>query len=277
MQDIYIEYNFLVEPINPGVEILIAELGYAGFESFVENDKGVLAYIQKQEHSDSILGEVEIIKSDEFSISYSLKEIEQINWNEEWEKHFDPILVDNSCFVRAPFHESKTVDYEIVIEPKMSFGTGHHETTSMMLSHILKANLKGESVLDMGCGTAVLAILAYMRGAKSVDAIDIDQWCYDNSVENINRNNCSDIQVFKGDANVLKSNNYSVIFANINRNILLQDIKTYSNSLLSEGELFLSGFYKEDLAMIEAECNKFSLKLDFFLEKNNWIAAKFKR
>src|SRR5690554_802299 len=186
----YIEYIFKVAPLQPGTEILIAELGYAGFESFVETEEGVTAYIQKDEWNDAILEEINILDSKEFEISFSQSEIEQVNWNSEWEKNFDPIEVDGKCTVRAPFHPQKNFEYEIVIEPKMSFGTGHHETTFMMLQFILENDFNGKTVLDMGCGTAVLAILAEMRGASKIDAIDIDEWCYENSVENIERNNC---------------------------------------------------------------------------------------
>ena len=181
----YIEYIFKVEPMQPGTEILIAELGYAGFESFVETEEGVTAYIQKEDWNEAILKEINILNSEEFKISFTFSEIEQINWNQEWEKNFEPIEVDGKCTVRAPFHPQKNFEYEIVIEPKMSFGTGHHETTFMMLQFILENDFKNKTVLDMGCGTAVLAILAEMRGASKLDAIDIDEWCFENSLENI--------------------------------------------------------------------------------------------
>jgi ribosomal protein L11 methyltransferase len=171
---IYIGYYFTVTPLEPGVEILIAELGYAGFESFVETEKGVTAYIQKEEWNERILDSIEILKSEEFEISYDFEDIEQTNWNEEWEKNFNPIVVDKRCAVRAPFHDKFDTEYDIIIEPKMSFGTGHHETTHMMIQHILNYDFKDKTVLDMGCGTGVLAILAEMRGATSLEAIDID-------------------------------------------------------------------------------------------------------
>src|SRR5690606_38666275 len=193
----YLEYNFTVKPLQPGVEILIAELGFAGFESFVEHEEGVLAYIQKEEWNETILSDVQILTTSEFDIDFDFKEIEQINWNEEWEKNFSPIVVDNMCSVRAPFHEKSNVEYDIVIEPKMSFGTGHHETTFMMIQHMLTMDFKGKSVLDMGCGTAVLAILAEKLGATKLTAIDIDNWCYLNSLENVERNSCEQITVLE--------------------------------------------------------------------------------
>ncbi|WP_100615998.1 50S ribosomal protein L11 methyltransferase [Confluentibacter citreus] len=272
---IYIGYEFKVKPLEPGVEILIAELGYAGFESFVETDEGVSAYIQKDEWNDAILEDIQILKSPEFEISYSFNEIEQVNWNAEWEKNFNPIIVDGECSVRAPFHEKPKTKYDIIIEPKMSFGTGHHETTHMMIQHILKTDLQNKSVLDMGCGTGVLAILAEMKGAKPIDAVDYDNWCYLNSLENVERNNRKHITVIEGDASVLKGKNYDVIIANINRNILLNDMGAYVSSLNKNGILFLSGFYNDDIPTIQAECEKYKLKFEEKLERNNWVSLKF--
>ena len=272
---IYLGYYFKVKPLQPGTEILIAELGYAGFESFVETDEGVTAYIQKDEWVEDILDDIQILKSDEFEISFTSEEIEQINWNEEWEKNFNPIIVDDICSVRAPFHEKPDTEFDIVIEPKMSFGTGHHETTHMMIQHILKTDFKNKSVLDMGCGTAVLAILTEMKGAKPIDAIDYDNWCYLNSLENVERNQCSHITVLEGDASLLTIQKYDIIIANINRNILLNDLAAYAKCLNSNGTLFLSGFYKDDIHAIETECNKYGLNNVESLEKNNWVALKF--
>ena len=272
---IYLGYEFKVTPIQPGVEILIAELGYAGFESFVETEEGVTAYIQKEEWNASILDEIQILNSEEFQIVFTFNEIEQTNWNEEWEKNFSPIVVDNLCTVRAPFHEKPKTKYDIIIEPKMSFGTGHHETTHMMIQHILKNDFTNKTVLDMGCGTGVLAILAEIKGAKSLDAVDYDNWCYLNSLENVERNNCKNITVIEGDASVLKGKKYDIIIANINRNILLNDLGTYVSCLNKGGLLFLSGFYNDDIPVIQEECEKHMLKFDEKLERNHWVALKF--
>ena len=276
MAQIYIEYEFKIVPVKAGSEILIAELGQAGFESFVETETGIFAYIQKADWNASILKDLHIINSEEFEISHVLKEISPVNWNEEWEKNFSAIEVDQKCVVRAPFHDPYNFEYEIIIEPKMSFGTGHHETTFMMLQYILENNFEGKTVLDMGCGTAVLAILAEMRGASEIDAVDIDEWCYENSIENIERNGCKNISVFQGDALFLIDKQYDIIIANINRNILLKDLETYRKSLKAGGELYLCGFYTEDLPLITATCTKLGLTFVSNKERNNWIGAKFK-
>jgi len=272
---IYIGCYFTVHPREQGVEILIAELGYLGFESFVETENGVTAYIQKNDWNDAILDDVYILKSDEFKINYTFEEIEQTNWNAEWERNFKPIIVDNVCTVRAPFHKNPNTKYDIIIEPKMSFGTGHHETTHMMIQHILNNEFTNKSVLDMGCGTGVLAILAEMKGATKIDAIDIDNWCYINSLENVERNNCKHISVYEGDSTLLKNKKYDTVIANINRNILLADMKIYTSCLNKNGQLFLSGFYNNDIPIIEEECSKYGLKLEEKLDKNNWVSLKF--
>jgi ribosomal protein L11 methyltransferase len=272
---IYIGYEFKVTPLQPGVEILIAELGYAGFESFVETETGVTAYIQKEEWNESILDDIQILNSEEFQIDFTFNDIEQVNWNAEWEKNFNPIIVDDVCSVRAPFHEKPNTQYDIIIEPKMSFGTGHHETTHMMIQHILKNDFTNKSVLDMGCGTGVLAILAEIKGAKPIDAVDYDNWCYLNSLENVERNNCKNITVIEGDASVLKGKKYDIIIANINRNILLNDLETYVTSLNKNGMLLLSGFYNDDITVIQEMCEKYLLKFDEKLERNHWVSLKF--
>ncbi|WP_339341552.1 50S ribosomal protein L11 methyltransferase [uncultured Polaribacter sp.] len=275
MDNIYIEYNFTFSPKEPISEILIAELGNVGFESFVETENGVTGYIQKTDWNAEILADVFVLNSDEFSIEYNQNEVPQTNWNAEWEKNFEPIQVDDLVSIRAPFHENPNLKYDIVIEPKMSFGTGHHETTHMMVQHLLQLDLENKKVLDMGCGTGILAIFAEMKGAKPLDAIDIDNWCYENSVENVTRNNCENISVYEGDAALLVDKKYDVIIANINRNILLMDMKVYTNCLQEGGILLLSGFYEQDIPVIDAEVIKYGLKLEKFIQRNNWVALKY--
>ncbi len=273
----YFEFRFKIEPLQPGSEILIAELGYLGFESFVEEEDGVTAYIPVEEYEEDLLAQVHILQSDEVEISYSKNEIEKVNWNEEWEKNFSPIVVDDRCSIRATFHPSAETEYEIVIDPKMSFGTGHHATTHLMIQHILKNDFTDKNVLDMGCGTGVLAILASMKGAHFVDAIDIDNWCFQNSLENVERNNCDNVSVEEGGAELLEGRKYHIILANINRNILLRDIPVYVASLEDKGELYLSGFYEEDVSAIRKACEELGLKYVEHLERNNWVAVKFSK
>ncbi len=275
MSNIYLGYHFTVEPKDMGSEILVAELGELPFESFIESDYGVTAYIQKQFWNETILEEVQILNSPEFVISYTIEEIEQVNWNEEWEKNFEAIYVDGKCHVRAPFHPKTNAEFDIIIEPKMSFGTGHHETTHMMIQHLLETDVAEMKTLDMGCGTAILAILAEMKGAKPIDAIDIDNWCYLNSIENAERNNCKNITVYEGDAAILKDKKYDLIIANINRNILLNDMQSYVDCLNPKGTILFSGFYTEDIPFIDASCIEKGLTFVKKLERNNWVSLKY--
>lgn len=275
MSNIYLAYHFSVEPKEPGSEILIAELGEKPFESFMETETGFSAYIQKDHWYKDILDDINLLHSPEFTISHTIEEIEQVNWNEEWEKNFEPIDVDGKCHVRAPFHPKTNAEFDIVIEPKMSFGTGHHETTHMMIQHLLETDVTNMKTLDMGCGTAILAILAEMKGAKPIDAIDIDNWCYLNSIENAERNNCQEISVFEGDASLLKGKKYDLIIANINRNILLNDMQQYVDCLNKNGILLLSGFYLEDIPYIDRSCTEKGLTYVKKFERHNWVSLKY--
>jgi ribosomal protein L11 methyltransferase len=272
---VYIEVHFKVDPPQPASDILIAELGEAGFESFVEQDDGVLAYIQKEFWSKDILKSIQILSSPLFDIRHHFREIEQQNWNAAWEQHFEAIEINDQCVVRAPFHVAPQVPYDIVIMPKMSFGTGHHETTHMMLQHILNLDFQQKTVLDMGSGTGVLAILAEMRGAIKVDAVDNDHWCYLNALENVERNQCRNISVHENDVHFLKDQQYDVVLANINRNILLADIPTYAKALKNKGLMFVSGFYEADLALISAKCLEVGLVEQEQLARNDWVSVSY--
>jgi ribosomal protein L11 methyltransferase len=277
MANTYIAYHFTIEPAELGSQILIAQLEETAFESFEETEEGVSAYVQKDVWTEHILNEIELLSNENFKISYSTNEIEPVNWNEEWEKNFSPIDVDGICHVRAPFHPATNAKYEIVIEPKMSFGTGHHETTHMMIQHLLELDVTNKKTIDMGCGTAILAILAEMKGAQPIDAIDIDNWCYLNSIENAERNNCNHISVYEGDASLLVGKKYDIIIANINRNILLNDMQQYLDCLNENGILFLSGFYTEDIPFISESCTSKGLSYIKQFERNNWVALKFEK
>ncbi|GIM55800.1 50S ribosomal protein L11 methyltransferase [Capnocytophaga canimorsus] len=273
----YIEYDFVITPLGEACEILVAELAEFGFESFVDSENGILAYVQEKDWYPEILDDIYILKNPEFKISYTQKLIKQVNWNEQWEKNFNPITVNEQITVRAPFHEKTNTPFDIVIEPKMSFGTGHHETTHMMLEFLLNTQLLGKKVLDMGCGTGVLAIMAAKKGATDVTAIDIDTWCYENAQENIQRNETEFIKVLLGDATLLNDQNFDVIIANINRNILLEDIPIYVESLSEGGTLFLSGFYQEDIPAIAEKCSQKGLTFVQKLERNRWVALQFNK
>ncbi|NDV46144.1 50S ribosomal protein L11 methyltransferase [Paludibacter sp. 221] len=273
----YIEISISITPFEEYIaDVIAAELGEIGFDSFVPNERGLVAYVQEEKFDKRLFEET--IKNIPFgnNIEYSIKSIPQKNWNEEWEKNFfQPIVIGNECVIHSSFHKDiPQAKYDIVIDPKMSFGTGHHETTSLMIEEILKMDLHDKKVLDMGCGTSVLAILASMRGAKDITAIDIDPWCTENSQENIELNNATGIKIMLGGAELLQGMSFDIIIANINRNILLADMSQYAKYLTNNGELYMSGFYKEDIPVIEAEANKNGLKLEYFREKNNWVVVK---
>lgn len=271
----YIAFEFRIHPLQPASDMLLAELAFSGFESFVETDTGLTAYIRESEWKEGMLEGIRVLQQPEYSISCTRTRVEQQNWNAAWEQSFQPIRIGEECMVRAPFHKPENTAYDIVIEPKMSFGTGHHETTYMMLQWLLELEVTGKRVLDMGCGTGVLAILAAMRGAGSVDAIDIDPWCYANSLENIQRNGQDRIRVIEGDVSLLGGASYDLILANINRNILLSDIPVYARTLTGNGILLVSGFYLGDLDAISEKCREVNLKFEKNLVKNNWVSAKY--
>ncbi|MCW5517856.1 50S ribosomal protein L11 methyltransferase [Muriicola sp. Z0-33] len=276
MSAIFLEFSFSVSPLQPGSDILMAELGELPFDSFVETADGIKAYIKKTDFREGMLNEVYILSQPDIKIEFSTKEIAQQNWNAQWEKDFKAITIDNKCIVRAPFHKvNPDVEFDIEIMPKMSFGTGHHETTHMMLQFVLEQEVGGQSVLDMGSGTAVLAILAAMKGAATIDAIDIDHWSFLNAIENAERNGQQHINVFEGDVSLLGAKKYNLILANINRNILLADIPAYAKQLSKKGKLILSGFYLEDLPLITESCERSGLSFVEYRERKSWAAAVY--
>ena len=274
-ESLFVCYDFKVDPLYPGCEILIAQLSQLGFDSFQENNDGISAYIDSSVLSSVKVQDIQILNSTEFNISFESNNVKKQNWNIKWESNFEPIYIDKICCVRAPFHKKSNFKYDLVIEPKMSFGTGHHETTSMMISFILANSFYNSSVCDIGSGTAVLAILAEKRGANRIDAIDIDNWCYLNSIENIKRNNSENINVYEGEVEKLMHFKYDNIFANINLNVLLADIPIYSKMLNKDGVLYLSGFYKKDINSIEKVAEISNLSLVDSKVKNQWVALKF--
>jgi ribosomal protein L11 methyltransferase len=257
-------------------EILVARLAEIGFESFDLENGGLKAYIPAYLYGQQLtpLLDDDILKG----IPYQVSEMADINWNEVWESNYEPVLIEEKCYIRAPFHPHRAdVAYELLIEPKMSFGTAHHATTHMMISYCLAEELAGKAVLDMGCGTAVLAILAKIRGANPVLAVDNDIWAYENACENIDRNNTGDIVVMHGDVAVLQGRKFDLILANINRNILMSDLPAYAACLLHGGVLIVSGFYFDDLKMITLKAHEAGLVADGYKAQNSWTAARFMR
>jgi len=274
------EYIEMICHPSPGVhtgELLMAMLSEAGFESFSENDNGTLsAFIQAPMLTPELSARLSSDEFSDFLDSFRIERIADQNWNAVWESQYEPVLIDGKCMVRAPFHPKQAgVEFDIVIMPKMSFGTAHHETTKQMIQYMLSTQLNGKSLLDMGSGTAVLAILARMKGAYPVTAIDNDEWAFNNALENVQSNNFADIEVLMGDASLLPGKKYDIILANINRNILLNDIPSYRESLNPDGKLFMSGFYSEDLPLIEAKANETGLTIMSHRVENNWTAACF--
>ena len=278
----YIEVNFTITAnesaeINAQMarEILVAELGALNFESFVNTDTGLQAYVQEADFIEEEVRDLYILNNPEFSITLDIVTIEQQNWNAEWEKNFEPIEVDGKCVVRASFHAKKDVEFDIVIEPKMSFGTGHHETTHQMIAQLMNMDVSGKRVLDMGCGTGILAILACMKGSNSITGIDIDEWAFENTLENIRNNKCSQIIVKQGGAELLNNCSYDVILANINRNILLNDMDAYTKTMSRGGQIVFSGFYVTDISHIDTKARSLGLRLLRQSEKNNWAALVY--
>lgn len=272
----YIEIEFSIKPLEMYSEILQSDLCDIGFESFQDTNKGFLAYCQEGLYSEkelNLLIERFIGFNPDVELSTNKKEIEQQDWNAEWEKSYPAVLINNYCYVHAHFHSPlEEVEYNIEISPKMSFGTAHHPTTFQIIELLQNENVEGKNLMDMGSGTGVLAILAKMKGAAYVEAIDNDEWAYKNALENVQTNQ-SDIVVRYGDSSLLDGE-YDVFIANINRNILLQDMQKYSKHIKNGGVLFLSGFYVEDIPILMEEASKYGFSLDRQISKDNWAALR---
>jgi ribosomal protein L11 methyltransferase len=261
-------------------DVLSAELAEIGYESFETETDNLIAYCPiNQFDKENVLNLLQEFPF-ETSISVVHEEMKAQNWNEEWEKNFfSPIIVENRCVIHSSFHtEIPQLEYNILIDPRMSFGTGHHSTTSLMIASMLEMNMQNKNMLDMGCGTAVLAILAKKMGAKSVVGIDIDEWAYKNALDNIQLNDCQEIDIRMGGVEQLTENDsFDVIFANINRNILLNDMEKYVNVLTTNGHLFMSGFYENDIEMIRQKAETLGLQFVSYKEKSTWVAVQFEK
>lgn len=274
----YTEYyiNFKRDITEEEAEIVMALLGQTEFESFTTEAFGVKAYIQTK------LIETEAIESILFSIKHlyefelEVKALEDQNWNEKWEKDYEPVFVNEQCVIRAPFHQiNPSPEFDIIVEPKMAFGTGHHETTFLVSDFLFSEKIRNKTICDAGTGSGVLSIIASKLGAKSIFAYDIDEWSYKNTMENIKINKVKGVEVKQGKVDLIKGKIFDTILANINRNILLNDVEAFSQSLNLKGRIIVSGFYSQDLPIIRDTFAKNNLILDTFRSKNNWIAAIF--
>ena len=259
-EDSYIELCVRCNPVF--CDILQAELAELGFEAFAEEERGFAAYAPVKLYQQEATKELLHSYQDRAALEWDVKELEKKNWNEEWEKNYDPIVLGDQCLVRASFHQPRPdIPYEIIINPKMSFGTGHHQTTKLILQQLLKLEVEDLKVLDAGCGTGILAIMAHKRGAAEVWANDIDEWCVTNSQENFIINHCPEIQVKLGSlAECEISETFDLILANINRNVLLDEMDLYAEYLVPDGHLIISGFYEEDIPVLLEEARKHNLE-----------------
>ncbi|MBN8702977.1 MAG: 50S ribosomal protein L11 methyltransferase [Bacteroidetes bacterium] len=266
----YIEFDFTVSPLEPHAEILTTNLAELGFDSFVDTEKGFLAYIPQNVFTKDVIKSIGEFYNSEVSVTYTYRAIQQQNWNKIWEDNFKPIVVADKCAVRATFHEPMKFPYEIIIDPKMAFGTGHHETTSMVMETMLGFDFNNKLVADIGAGTGILSILASKLGATSIAAVDIDEWPYESILENSFLNQIENITAYKGTVDLFKNLQFDIVLANINKNVILQDVQKYYEILNKGGLLILSGFYEADCPDILAQTTKLNLKEIKRLVKNNW-------
>ena len=278
----YTKIEFKVTPNEEvATDVLAALLAEVGFESFVPNEEGLEAYVPHNLYDESnITAVIENFPLEGYTITYNSEFIEGEDWNAEWEKnYFQPIVLGEECVIHSTFHtDVPKARYDILIDPKMAFGTGYHQTTCHMLRAILASDMNGKSVLDMGCGTALLAILARKHGATDVVAIDIDEFAYENAKENVVLNNTPDIEVRLGGADAIKEDDcFDYVIANINRNILLADMVNYVRCMHPGSQIFISGFYTEDMEVLKEEAARHGLRYIGYAEDNRWAMMKFEK
>ncbi len=274
----YLVIDLKIKPVEPGRDILLAMLDALGYDSFEETPQGLKAYVETADFSPEELESLPLFNSEEFELSYSTEKLETINWNEEWERNYEPVRLGNKLLIRAPFHPPQgEFEHEILIEPKMSFGTGHHFTTRLMAQAMFSLDFQGKKVLDMGTGTGILAILAQQLGAEDIEAIDNFEWAVENTAENAERNQAHKVKAELGDATVLPGRKYQILLANINRNVLLEDMKTYVDTLEKGGDLLLSGFFEHDFALIDAEAQKQGLRFVNKIEEERWQCCHYRK
>lgn len=275
----YTKVNVIITPLNSiANDLLMAQLGDLGFDSFCESETGFEAYIPSKDYQSEVVNQLEL-PFDGVQLSFETEVIPDQNWNKVWEDNFfQPIVIGQDCVVRSSFHPPVDgIKYDILIDPKMAFGTGHHSTTSLMVQHILETEMTDQRILDMGCGTGILGMLCSMRGCQSVLGIDIDEWAYNNAIENMELNHIENMEIQLGGAELLKDQSFDIVLANINRNILLEDMQNYADVLKPGGLLLLSGFYSEDLEIITKETQKHQLGYLSHKTDNNWVAAAYKK
>jgi ribosomal protein L11 methyltransferase len=270
-----VELNIQLSPKDPWSDIVIAELSEHGFDSFVTTDEGVLAYAPISINTDEVVKESLLGNPDGFECTIVKTIIPHQNWNAEWEKNFSPVFIEEYATILAPFHDGKdAVGMKVIIQPQMSFGTGHHQTTWMMTKALFELGEMPSTVLDMGTGTGVLAVYAAKLGAKEVLAIDIEEWSAENARENVERNGCSNIECLWGDIDLVKGRNFGLIIANINKNILKQHMEVYSNVLETNGTLLLSGFFVTDVDEMTNYCEAYKLKQTKVFTKDEWACIQ---
>ena len=271
----YIEIELNFEEVHPWQDIATALLAEIDFESFVNTDTGLKAYIPKNLFTGT--EKIEHYLKDNISVPFQLKEqfYQDQNWNAAWEENFDPIYIQDQLEIIAPFHDSKKLVHTIVINPQMSFGTGHHETTRLIATYMLDSDLKDKKVLDMGTGTGVLAVLAEQKNASDILAVDIEEWAFNNAKENISLNGCKNIRIEKGDIDIINEDeHFDVIIANINKNVLLNHLPSYSKLIKQNGTLYLSGFFHSDIDDLVTKAQKCGFNFDKELNENTWSALR---
>ncbi|MBC8510333.1 MAG: 50S ribosomal protein L11 methyltransferase [Cryomorphaceae bacterium] len=274
----YTEIDIRLKPVVPFADILVARLNEIEFESYSEDETGVKAYVQTHLLDEIAVKEIINEVANLCKLSFTITKVKQENWNKKWENNFEPVHINDKCVIRAHFHAAfPDIEHEIIITPKMSFGTGHHETTSLVMNEMFGIDFTDKSVLDMGSGTGVLAILAAKLGATSLIGIDFDEWAYKNAVENAEINAISNISFMHGDADVIGDATFDIILANINRNIILQDIATYVKAMNTKSEIIFSGFLKEDIPLILEKSEQLGLELVVSKHKNKWQMLHLKK
>lgn len=272
----YLLIDFKLQPLPAARELMIALLDDLAYDSFEESPQGLKAYILAEDFDEQALLALPLFSNPEFKITYAVEKLDSINWNEEWERHYEAVSIDKLLYLRAPFHPAaEGYRYEIVIEPKMSFGTGHHHTTRLMARAMFGLDFRGKKVLDMGTGTGVLAILAEKMGAAAVSAIDNFDWAVENTAENARRNGCQQVEAILGDASLLAGRSFDIILANINRNVLLDDMPAYVQALKPGGQILFSGFFEHDLPLIKQAAEQQSLVALGLEEESRWVSALF--